>query len=74
MATYEVCIKIPQLINSLHKIRFFQLNEKNVDFHVGDMTFQIPDGTPLYVLNSIGMYLRNYVCTASISEFTLKIF
>ena len=28
MATYEICIKIPQLMNSLHKIMFFQLNQK----------------------------------------------
>ena len=28
MATYELCVKIPQLINSLHKNMFFQLKQK----------------------------------------------
>ena len=28
MAICEICIKIPQLINSLHKIMFFRLNQK----------------------------------------------
>ena len=28
MTSYGICVKIPQLINSLHKNMFFQLNQK----------------------------------------------
>ena len=28
MTTYELCVKIPQLINSFHKNMFFKLNQK----------------------------------------------
>ena len=27
--------------------KYFATKLKNIDSHVGDMTFQIPDGTPL---------------------------
>ena len=47
MATNELCAKIPQLINSLHKNNFFSTKSKNIDAYVGGMTFQIPDRTPL---------------------------
>ena len=48
MATYEFCVKTPQLINSLHKKNVFPVKSTDIDSYVGDMTFQIPDGTPLW--------------------------
>ena len=43
MTTFDICVKTPQLIDSLHKNIFFQINKK-INSNVGDMTFQMPDG------------------------------
>ena len=48
MPANEICIKILQLINSLHK-HVCSTKRNNIDSHVGDMTFQIPDRTPLEI-------------------------
>ena len=47
MTTYDICVKIPQLIDSLDKNVFFQINKK-IDSDVGDMVFHIPDGHLLW--------------------------
>ena len=65
MTTFDICVKIPQLIDSLYKNVFFQINKK-IDSDVGDMTFQIPDGPLLWNLYSLpGGNLEIYLCGTS---------
>ena len=48
MATCKLCVKIAQLIKSLHEKYVFQAKSKDIDSYVGGMTFEIPGGTPFW--------------------------
>ena len=66
ITTLDICVKTPQLIDSLHENVFFFSNKK-IGSDVGDMTFRILNGTLLWnFVQPSRRQFRNYLSGASI--------